>query len=134
MDDGPEGPGDRVDAVDRATVAVYDAHARTYAARRTPLAEDRARALVAAADALGDHAEELIELAMAETGLTRPRLTGELKRTAVQLKLFADVVADGSYLDVRVDDRLVAVQQGVDGLSSDMRRVKPRLDPVDGHA
>jgi len=87
----------------------------------------RARALVAAADALSEHAEELIELAMAETGLTRPRLTGELKRTAVQLKLFADVVADGSYLDVRVDDR---DPDFAIGPRPELRRTQVPLGPV----
>ncbi len=37
------------DLLDHETLAVYDAEARTYAARRTPLAKDRTRALVAAA-------------------------------------------------------------------------------------
>jgi len=87
----------------------------------------RARALVAAADALNEHADELIELAMAETGLTRPRLTGELKRTAVQLKLFADVVADGSYLDVRVDDR---DPDFAIGPRPELRRTQVPLGPV----
>lgn len=37
------------DLLDHETLAVYDAEARTYAERKTPLAEDRTRALVAAA-------------------------------------------------------------------------------------
>ena len=69
----------------------------------------RAAALVAVADALSAASEELIALAVAETGLSEARLTGELKRTAVQLRLFADVVVDGSYLEVRLDaaDRML---------------------------
>ena len=86
-----------------------DAIAERAAAVAAPYAaldpQVRAAGLVAAADALTAHADELIELGTRETGLTRARLTGELKRTAVQLKLFAEVVADGAYLDVRVDDR-----------------------------
>ena len=46
----------------------------------------------------------LVAIGMAETGLSDARLTGELKRTAVQLRLFADVVLDGGYLGVRIDD------------------------------
>ena len=64
---------------------------------------DRARALVAVADALLAAADELVALAQLETGLAEPRLRGELKRTAVQLRLFADVTADGAYLDARID-------------------------------
>ncbi|RRR96850.1 aldehyde dehydrogenase family protein [Glycomyces terrestris] len=63
----------------------------------------RAAALVAFADALTAHADELVALAMEETGLAEARLRGELKRTAVQLRLFAETVLDGAYLDVRID-------------------------------
>ncbi|MEU5875747.1 aldehyde dehydrogenase family protein [Glycomyces sp. NPDC047369] len=63
----------------------------------------RARALVAFADALTVNTDELVALAMEETGLAEARLRGEVKRTAVQLRLFADTVLDGAYLDVRID-------------------------------
>lgn len=70
--------------------------------REAPL-EDRARFLEAIADqilALGDH---LIERAMAETGLPRGRLEGERGRTVGQLRLFASVLREGSFLDIRID-------------------------------
>lgn len=63
----------------------------------------RAKALVAFADALAANADELVAIALDETGLAEARLRGELKRTAVQLRLFADTVVDGAYLDVRID-------------------------------
>ncbi|GAA2264439.1 aldehyde dehydrogenase (NADP(+)) [Glycomyces scopariae] len=63
----------------------------------------RAKALVAVADALTAHADELVALGTEETGLAEARLRGELKRTAVQLRLFAETVVDGAYLDVRID-------------------------------
>lgn len=50
--------------------------------------------------ALGD---ELIVRAMAETGLPRARLEGERGRTVGQLRLFAQVVRAGHWLDVRID-------------------------------
>lgn len=53
--------------------------------------------------ALGD---VLIVRAMAETGLPRPRLEGERARTVGQLGLFAKVVRDGTYLDLRIDPAL----------------------------
>lgn len=64
----------------------------------------RAAALRAASAALADHADELVAIAQEETGLAEARLRGELKRTQVQLRLFAHVVADGAYLDVRLDE------------------------------
>lgn len=84
-----------------------DATARTAATATRALAElpptVRAGALVALADALTANADELVALAMGETRLAEARLRGELKRTAVQLRLFADTVVDGAHLDVRID-------------------------------
>ena len=88
---------------------------------------DRATALVAAADALIDAQAELVATAMTETGLTEPRLVGELKRTAVQLRLFADVVVDGSYLDVRIDE---ADSEFALGVRPDLRRYRIPVGPV----
>ncbi|WP_339508438.1 MULTISPECIES: aldehyde dehydrogenase (NADP(+)) [unclassified Pseudomonas] len=51
-------------------------------------------------EALGD---ELIDRAMAETGLPRPRLMSERGRTCQQLRMFARTVRAGEWLDVRVD-------------------------------
>ncbi len=50
--------------------------------------------------ALGD---ELIQRCMAETGLPEARLTGERGRTVGQLKLFASLLREGSWVDARVD-------------------------------
>jgi alpha-ketoglutaric semialdehyde dehydrogenase len=50
--------------------------------------------------ALGD---VLITCCMAETGLPEARLTAERGRTVGQLKLFAQVVREGSWIDARID-------------------------------
>lgn len=50
--------------------------------------------------ALGD---ELIQRCMVETGLPEARLTGERGRTVGQLKLFASLLREGSWVDARVD-------------------------------
>ena len=50
--------------------------------------------------ALGD---DLIQRAIAETGLTRLRFENERSRTCFQLNLFASVVRRGDWLDLRVD-------------------------------
>lgn len=52
---------------------------------------------------LGD---ALIERAMAETGLPRARLEGERGRTMGQLKLFAELLREGSWQDARLDEAL----------------------------
>ncbi|MBS0364335.1 MAG: aldehyde dehydrogenase (NADP(+)) [Proteobacteria bacterium] len=50
-----------------------------------------------------DCGEELIERAMAETGLSRARLEGERGRTVGQLRLFAATVREGSFVEARID-------------------------------
>ncbi|MCP1363610.1 aldehyde dehydrogenase (NADP(+)), partial [Halomonas sp. BBD45] len=51
-------------------------------------------------EAIGD---DLIQRAVAETGLPQARIEGERGRTCGQLRLFANVVRAGEWLDVRVD-------------------------------
>jgi alpha-ketoglutaric semialdehyde dehydrogenase len=52
---------------------------------------------------LGD---ALIQRCMSETGLPEARLTGERGRTTNQLKLFAQVVREGTWIDARIDTAL----------------------------
>ncbi|RWZ52974.1 aldehyde dehydrogenase family protein [Labedella phragmitis] len=88
---------------------------------------ERAAALVAAADALDAAVDRLVPIAMRETGLAEARLRGESKRTSVQLRLFAEVVADGAFLDVRIDD---ADPDFVLGPRPELRRVLAPVGPV----
>jgi len=71
---------------------------------RTSDAATRAGWLRALADALDAHADELVEIADRETRLGQVRLRGEVGRTTGQLRLFATVVEEGSYLELTVDD------------------------------
>lgn len=75
-------------------------------------------------EALGD---ELIDRAMAETGLPRARLLGERGRTCQQLRLFARTVRAGEWLDVRVD---TAQPQRQPMPRSDLRQRQVPLGPV----
>ncbi|MFI0942506.1 aldehyde dehydrogenase (NADP(+)) [Streptomyces sp. NPDC021020] len=88
-----------------ATAEDVDAAVRAAAAAVPALADRsvRSRLLRAAAGALEEAAERVIAAADAETALGVPRLTGELARTAFQLRTFADVVDEGAYLDVIID-------------------------------
>jgi NADP-dependent aldehyde dehydrogenase len=87
----------------------------------TALAQ-RAAALEAVADALDDRAGELAVIADTETALGGERLTGEVARTTLQLRLFAGVLRDGSYLD--------AVVSPAEGVLPDVRRVSRPAGPV----
>jgi len=55
------------------------------------------------ADDLDTQKEELAERAHLETALPIPRLTGEVGRTSAQLRLFAGVVEEGSWVNARID-------------------------------
>jgi NADP-dependent aldehyde dehydrogenase len=55
------------------------------------------------AERVMDLGDALLERGEAETGLPRARLTGERLRTVNQLKLFADVVQEGSWVDAIID-------------------------------
>jgi NADP-dependent aldehyde dehydrogenase len=51
-------------------------------------------------------AEEIVLRACRETGLPEVRIRGELGRTTGQLRLFASLVEEGSWLDARIDPAL----------------------------
>ena len=81
----------------------------------------RAAALRAVAGALDARAAELAALADTETALGATRLTGEVARTTGQLRMFADVLEDGGYLDVITSPPA----QGVPGLRRMVRPAGP---------
>lgn len=63
----------------------------------------RAQFLETIADEIMDLDDELINRAMQETGLPEARLTGERARTTNQLRLFGQLVREGSWVDARID-------------------------------
>lgn len=71
---------------------------------RASSAADRATWLRAIADSLDANIDELVAIADEETRLGETRLRGEVGRTTGQLRLFASVVEEGSYLELTVDD------------------------------
>lgn len=58
------------------------------------------RAAAANIEALG---QSLTDRAMAETGLPEARIKGETARTCGQLRLFAGMIEEGSWVDARID-------------------------------
>jgi len=64
---------------------------------------ERALFLRALADGIDASAAELIERAHLETALPIPRLTGEVARTSSQLRLFASVLEEGSWVTARIE-------------------------------
>ncbi|WP_344098213.1 aldehyde dehydrogenase family protein, partial [Nocardiopsis tropica] len=64
---------------------------------------ERAGLLRAVADALDGAADRLVPLAAEEAHYPEARCKGELGRTTFQLRLFAQTLEDGSYLEAAVD-------------------------------
>jgi NADP-dependent aldehyde dehydrogenase len=105
-------------ATERAAAALDD-----YAGR--PLGW-RAELLCAMADELEGDAANLVALANAETALPTARLEGELRRTAFQLRFFADVVTEGSFLGATIDHATESPM----GPLPDLRRMRSPIGVV----
>jgi NADP-dependent aldehyde dehydrogenase len=88
---------------------------------------ERAVLLRTVADQLDAAADELVGLAMAETHLPEGRLRGELTRTTFQLRLFGEVLEEGSYLEATIDH---ADPSWGMGPRPDLRRMLVPLGPV----
>lgn len=88
--------------------------------------EARARFLETVADNILAIGDELIVTAMTETGLPRGRLEGERGRTVGQLKLFAQEVRQGDWLDATIDPALPERTPP----RADLRRMNLALGPV----
>lgn len=88
--------------VDRAARAAEAAFA-AYSARTR---DERARFLERIADEIEARGAEVTAIGTAETGLPAARLEGERGRTTGQLRLFADHIRKGGYLDRRHDAAL----------------------------
>lgn len=112
--DGPEfrpvnpGTGEYLDPVyhdagtadvERAAALAWDAF-ETY--RHTSI-EQRAAFLETIAAEVAALGDTLIARVTAETGIPAARVAGELARTTGQLRLFADVLREGSWLQARLD-------------------------------
>lgn len=85
-----------IDRACREAAAAFPTFAALPAERRAALLDAAAEALLALGDALLIRAEQ-------ETGLPRARLEGERGRTVNQLRMFAALVREGSWVDARID-------------------------------
>jgi NADP-dependent aldehyde dehydrogenase len=116
-----------IDETTPAEVTALSTHASRsavdYAARSLAW---RAQLLRAMADELEADALELVEVAIRETALSRPRLEAELRRTAFQFRFFADVVLDAEFLNASIDH----AKDSPMGPLPDLRRMRVPLGPV----
>ena len=104
-----------------------DLSAAAFGAYRACSGAERAKLLETIADEIEKLGDALLQRANAETGLPLARITGERGRTCGQLRLFAQVVRDGSWVDARIDPALPDRQPLP---RPDLRRMLIPLGPV----
>ena len=90
------GTPDLVDRACEAAEAAFEAYAATSRGARADF-------LDAIADEIEARGAEITEIGTQETGLPEGRLEGERGRTVGQMRLFADHIREGTYLDRRHD-------------------------------
>jgi NADP-dependent aldehyde dehydrogenase len=120
---------EQVTPVTTATLSLSElTAAATRAAALAGAASDAERAgwLTAVADALDANVTELVEIADSETSLGTTRLTGEVARTSGQLRLFARVITEGSYLEAIIDH----ADPSATPPRPDLRRILRPIGPV----
>ena len=86
----------------------------------------RAALLDTVADAVEARRPELVATANRETALGTTRLDGELSRSVFQLRLFAEAVRDGGYLEAAIDHEEATPL----GPGPDIRRMLVPIGPV----
>ncbi|GAB3995341.1 aldehyde dehydrogenase (NADP(+)) [Spirosoma daeguense] len=111
--------GQASQAVEKA-VAAFPVYAKLTSAQRA----DFLTFIASEIEALGD---ELIEQAVLESGLPVARLTGERGRTTGQLRMFANVLREGSWVDARINPAMPDRQPLP---RPDLRRMLVPLGPV----
>lgn len=87
----------------------------------------RARMLDLAADGIAALGDTLVKAASDETGLPLPRIAGERDRTVRQLRMFAGIVREGSWVEAVIDSADPARQPLP---KPDIRRMLRPLGPV----
>ena len=106
------------EALSKATAA-FDTYKKTSF-------QERAHFLDAIADEIMQE-DELIERAHLESGLPETRITGERGRTVGQLKLFASLLREGSFVNAIID---TALPERKPLPRSDIRRMMHTIGPV----
>jgi 2,5-dioxopentanoate dehydrogenase len=111
------------DHIDQAVTAAEEAFwSFGYSSRK-----DRAAFLNAIADEIDARSDAITEIGTQETGLPKARLQGERGRTTGQLRLFADHILVGDYLDRRHDE---AMPERAPLPRSDLKMIGRPIGPI----
>jgi NADP-dependent aldehyde dehydrogenase len=139
----PQGGGKEFRAVNPATGQAIDPVYRTATSAQLEAAvgaaheaapaladmpgKQKARFLRATADRIEAIVNDLVVRVGQETGLPEPRVRGETARTVGQLRLYASIVEEGSWVDARIDPALPDRQPLA---RPDLRSMQRALGPV----
>lgn len=115
------------EASDAEVARAMESAAAAFSDYRNRSAAQRAEFLDRIAARIEELGDVLIERAHLETALPVARLTGERGRTCAQLRLFAQVVREGSWVDARIDTAMPDRQPLP---RPDIRRVLKGVGPV----
>lgn len=119
MPNFPDATSEQIAAAAEAAQSAFHTYAQT-----SP--ELRAQFLDAIADSVHE-APALLETAAQESALPMPRLEGERARTVGQLRMFASLLREGSWVDARID---CAQPERKPLPKPDLRRMLQPLGPV----
>lgn len=87
---------DEIQAATEKAAAAFDVYKKIDSLQRATFLET-------IADEISNLGDKLIQRAMLETGLTEARLTGERARTMNQLRMFANLLREGSWVEAVID-------------------------------
>ena len=116
-------PGATIDEVNQAVTSAQDA-AVVYGKMS---GEEKAEFLNAIAEEIENLGDKLVERCCAESGLPEARIIGERGRTTGQLRMFADLVSEGSWLEATID---TAQNDRTPVPKPDLRRMLVPMGPV----
>lgn len=98
-----------------------------FASYKKSSADDRAKFLDRIADEMEALGDTLVNRASLETGLPEARIIGERGRTTGQLRMFANYIREGSYVDASID---TAIPDRSPVPKPDLRKMMVPLGPV----
>ena len=101
--------------------------AKAFQTYRNETGETKATLLDTIATAIGEAKDSLVAVAMQETALPQPRLDGEVMRTVNQLKMFAALLREGSWVKAVID---TALPDRKPLPKPDIRQMQVALGPV----
>lgn len=107
--------------------AAIGAAMHAFEAYKAKTSNERATFLRAIAQNIEDLGDEMVQRASAETALPEARIKGERGRTCNQLRSFADIIEEGSWVNARID---TALADRAPVPKPDLRKMEVPMGPV----